>query len=422
MPQARKRGKHIDFMLLAVVTTLLAFGVVSVYSASYADSLRAWKDPTWLFERQLIWATIGVVAMTVTAAIDYSLWRRLAIPIMAVALIGLVLVLMLGSERFGAQRQLLNGSVQPSELTKVAVIIYIAAWLSSRRDKLSDVRLGLVPFAVLLGIITTLLAAEPDISTAVVIAATAMTMFFIAGADLRQIFLAILIAALTFGVLITQSGHARQRVEDYLEFLHDPAQGGSEQARKAIVLLAQGGPFGVGGPGASQLDPQASIPVGWSDAILAIVGRDLGLIGTLLVIGLFAGLMWRGFQIALTADDVFGMLLASGVTFWLVFQAAINIGVITAMIPFTGMPLPFISYGGSSLVTSLIGIGLLLSVSRGTSRREAQSANLAIRWGYRRPRVSRASDRQRPGRRATGRRAASRTGRPTSTPVRRVPR
>ncbi|MCS7222504.1 MAG: FtsW/RodA/SpoVE family cell cycle protein [Anaerolineae bacterium] len=409
--QGGKQRQRVDWMLLAIVASLLSFGVISVYSASYADAQRHTGNSAYYFSRQMIWATLGLGTMTAAAIVDYRIWKRYSIPIMAVALLGLLAVLMLSEERFGAQRNLFSGSVQPSEFAKIAVIIYLAAWLSSREKTLRDARLGLVPFAILLGIVTMLIVAEPNFSTAILIVVTAITMFFIAGADLKQLGVALAALVITFTVLISQSDYAQARVRDYIQFLRDPAQGGSEQARQAVRLLVQGGLAGRGGPGAAQLDPSAYIPIGWSDAILAIVGRDTGLLGTLLVVGLFAGLLYRGFRIALHAHDRFGMLLASGITFWLVFQAIINIGVITAMIPFTGMPLPFISYGGSSLVTAMTGIGLLLSVSRGGSparQTEEASAGLVFRRGHRRSRVSILSDRASPVGRAPLRRRSRR--------------
>lgn len=419
MPTAvssRRRG--VDFVLLAIVTSLLGFGVLSVYSASYADALRFKDDSAYFFIRQLIWAGVGVVAMLLTALVDYRIWRRFAIPIMAVALLGLVAVLVLSEERFGAQRNLVNGSIQPSELAKLAVIIYLAAWLSTHEKNLRNVRLGLIPFAFVLGIITVLIVAEPNFSMAILVVMTAVAMFFIAGADLKQLAITFLVLALTFGVLISQSDYAQGRVRDYIAFVLDPVQGGSDQARRAVMLLVQGGVWGRGGPGATQMEPEAYIPIGWSDAILAIVGRDTGLVGTLSIVGLFAGLLYRGFRIAVRARDSFGTFLAAGITFWLVFQAIINIGVITAMIPFTGMPLPFISYGGSSLVTAMMGIGLLLSVSRGARPMEETSASFVMRGGDRRARLSSLSDRALPRRAAprspadSGRRPSRRSGRP----------
>ncbi len=427
MPTAssnRRRG--VDFVLLAIVASLLGFGVLSVYSASYADALRLKENSAYFFIRQLIWAGVGVVAMTFMALVDYRLWRRFAIPIMAVALVGLVAVLVFSEERFGAQRNLFSGSVQPSELAKLAVIIYLAAWLSTHEKNLRNVRLGLVPFAFVLGIITVLIVAEPNFSMAILVVATAVAMFFIAGADLKQLGITFLVVVVTFGVLISQSDYAQGRVRDYIAFVLDPAQGGSDQARRAVMLLVQGGMWGRGGPGATQMEPEAYIPIGWSDAILAIVGRDTGLVGTLSIVGLFAGLLYRGFRIAVRAKDSFGTFLAAGVTFWLVFQAIINMGVITAMIPFTGMPLPFISYGGSSLVTAMMGIGLLLSVSRGARPMEETSASFVMRGGNRRARLSSLSDRALPRRPTprspadSGRRPIRRGGRPRRSGERRA--
>jgi cell division protein FtsW len=288
---------------------------------------------------------------------------------MGVSLVLLVLVLGFGSVRFGAQRTFLNGSVQPSEPAKLAVVIYIAAWLSSKGEKIRQMTYGLVPFSVLIGVIAGLIVLQPDFSTAVLVVLTAIAMFFIAGADLLQVGLGCLVGGGTFYLLIINSLHGSQRLDDYLATWSDPELV-SYHVRQALVALGSGGLFGRGlGAGYQKF---GYLPAPHTDSVFAVVGEELGLAGCLIVVALFALLAQRGFKIALEAREPFGAVLAVGVTCWLVFQAFINVAVMTATIPFTGIPLPFLSLGGSAMVSSLAAVGLLLSVSRGS--REAISS------------------------------------------------
>jgi cell division protein FtsW len=308
--------------------------------------------------------------MIITAMIEYHTWRRWSIPIMAGALLLLGLVLVIGSDRFGGQRWLLNGSIQPGELAKLAVIIYIADWLSSKGARIRQVTYGLVPFAILLGFVTGLIVLQPDFSTAVLIAITAVAMFFIAGGDLWQMIVSGVLGGATFALLITRSEYRLTRITSFLNPMGDQL-GSNYQVRQILIALGSGGVTGLG-LGASR-QKFGYIPASHTDGIFAILGEELGLIGCLVVIALFALLAYRGFRIAIAAPDAFGTVLAAGVTCSLIFQALINIAVVTATAPFTGIPLPFISFGGSSLVISMTGVGLLLAVSRGTLPEEEQS-------------------------------------------------
>ena len=283
-------------------------------------------------------------------------------------LLGLVLVI--GSDRFGGQRWLLNGSIQPGELAKLAVIIYIADWLSSKGARIRHVTYGLIPFAILLGFVTGLIVLQPDFSTAVLIAITAVAMFFIAGGDLWQMIASGVLGGATFALLITRSEYRLARITSFLNPMGDQL-GSNYQVRQILIALGSGGVTGLG-LGASR-QKFGYIPASHTDGIFAILGEELGLIGCLVVIALFALLAYRGFRIAIAAPDAFGTVLAAGVTCSLIFQALINIAVVTATAPFTGIPLPFISFGGSSLVISMTGVGLLLAVSRGTLPEEEQS-------------------------------------------------
>jgi cell division protein FtsW len=357
-------------LLIVIIAALLIVGLMMVYSATFALGYQLYGQPTYFFIRQALWMGIGLIAMIITAMIEYHTWRKWSIPIMAGALLLLGLVLFIGSDRFGGQRWLLNGSIQPGELAKLAVIIYIADWLSSKGARIRQVTYGLIPFAILLGFVTGLIVLQPDFSTAVLIAITAVAMFFIAGGDLWQMIASGILGGATFAVLITRSEYRLARITSFLNPMGDQL-GSNYQVRQILIALGSGGITGLG-LGASR-QKFGYIPASHTDGIFAILGEELGLIGCLVVIALFALLAYRGFRVAIAAPDAFGTVLAAGVTCSLIFQALINIAVVTATAPFTGIPLPFISFGGSSLVISMTGVGLLLAVSRGTFPEEVGS-------------------------------------------------
>jgi cell division protein FtsW len=360
----------VDYLLIVIIAALLIVGLMMVYSATFALGYQLYGQPTYFFIRQALWMGIGLIAMIITAMVEYHTWRKWSIPIMAGALLLLGLVLVIGSDRFGGQRWLLNGSIQPGELAKLAVIIYIADWLSSKGARIRQVTYGLIPFAILLGFVTGLIVLQPDFSTAVLIAITAVAMFFIAGGDLWQMIASGILGGATFVLLITRSEYRLARITSFLNPMGDQL-GSNYQVRQILIALGSGGITGLG-LGASR-QKFGYIPASHTDGIFAILGEELGLIGCLVVIALFALLAYRGFRVAIAAPDAFGTVLAAGVTCSLIFQALINIAVVTATAPFTGIPLPFISFGGSSLVISMTGVGLLLAVSRGTLPEEEQS-------------------------------------------------
>jgi len=404
MATARRQVSNLkggfDYLLLVIVAALLIIGLMMVYSATFDLAYKEYDQPTYFLIRQVLWAALGLAVLLIMARIEYRNWRRFSILIMAGTLILLGAVLFLGSERFGAQRSLFEGSVQPSELCKLAIVIYIAHWLSSKGDQIRQVTYGLIPFAILIGLVAALIILQPDFSTAVLIVATAVTMFFLAGADLFQLVISFIVGSATFAFLITRAPYRLARVAAFLDPLGD-AHGGGYQVRQTLIALGSGGISGLG-LGASR-QKFGYLYASHTDGIFAILGEELGLVGCLVVIGLFTALAYRGFKIALEAPEDFGTLLASGITCWLIFQALINIAVITATVPFTGIPLPFVSFGGSSLAVSMAGIGLLLSVSRGGQQKEQRkSARHDLRRRNWRPRLSGSS--RRPGTRARRRR------------------
>lgn len=353
-----------DYLLIINVAALLIVGLMMIYSATFALGYQLYHQPTYYFIRQLLWAGLGLLVLIVFARIEYHTWRRFSIPIMAVNILLLGLVLMTADNKFGGYRWLLNGSIQPSELSKLAMVIYIAAWLSSKGEQIRKVSYGLIPFAILLGFITGLILLQESLSTAILIALTAFTMFFIAGGNLWQILASTCLGGGIVTLFISRSAFRLARITTFLDPLNSDPLGDRYQIRQILIALGSGGITGLGlGAGRQKF---GYIPASHTDGIFAILGEELGFIGGVVVVGLFAFLAYRGFRIAILAVDSFGTVLAAGLTCSLVFQAIVNIGVVTASLPFTGVPLPFISFGGSSLLVSLASVGLLLAVSRRT--------------------------------------------------------
>ena len=390
-----------DWGLLSVVIVLLALGLIMVFSASFASGIGGYNDAFYFVERQVIWTVIGLVMLVIGARIPYTFWQRWSIFLMGIALLALMAVIVFGTEKLGATRTLFGGSVQPSEPASMVVIIYISAWLASKGKRIRDVRVGLLPFSILLGAVAVLIVAQPKISTAILIVATASVMFFIAGAELKQLLVVGICTAATFWLVISNSSYASGRLQRYLDSVWDPMQSSEYQVPRAVEALARGGPVGAGiGEGKAKVP--AYLPLSWSDNIFAVVGEEMGLLGTLLVTLLFALFAYRGLRIALRAPDNFGMLLAVGITSSLILQALLNMAVIVAVSPPTGVTLPFISYGGSSMVTTLTAVGILLSIGRysgatGTRPSELGKSTYArfdFGWRNRRPRVPRAGRRQ----------------------------
>ena len=364
-----RAGHPPDYWLLTTVLMLLMFGTVMVFSASFAIGIENEGGNSYYFlTRQVIWVTIGLAALLVTMNIDYHVWRRLALPGMLLVLILLAVVVLVpaaGTEAGGATRWIPLGplSFQPSEVAKPIVVIYLAEWLSQKGAKVRDFSYGLVPFAIYLGLLVGLVMLQPDLGTSAVLASIGIGMFLVAGADLVQFSGLIATGGVAFLVLALGASYRRARILIFLNPDADPLNLGW-QLKQARLALGSGGIFGLG-LGASR-QKFAWLPAAQNDAIFAVIGEELGLIGCSFVLLLFLALAWRGYRVATKAPDAFGSLVGVGIVTWIIFQAAINIGGITMTIPFTGVPLPFISYGGTSLAVSLAAIGILLNISRHT--------------------------------------------------------
>jgi len=359
---ALRRPGSVDYVLVLAVVMLLLLGLVMVYSASqFATS----GDPGYWFRHQIVWAMLGGIALLVTSRVEYRLWRRVALPGMVLALVLLVAVLVAGHTIYGAQRWLHVGlfSFQPSELTKLVLALYVADWLARKGDAVRTLLNGLLPFAALTGVVLALILLQNDLGTSIVVAVLAIAMFYAAGANLLQLLPTLALGGLAAFVLATGSSFRRARLDAFLHPLPAGcADAASYQICQGLISLGSGGLFGRGL--GDSVQKAGYLPNPFTDSIFAITGEELGLVGCLFILGLFGLLAFRGLRVSRRAPDAFGALLACGLTSWLLAQAAINIGSVVDALPFTGVPLPFVSFGGSSLVTSLAAVGILLNISR----------------------------------------------------------
>lgn len=362
-PMPAVHGGHVDSLLVGTLIVLTAFGTLVLFSASYAVGIRDYGDGLYFLRRHLVFLALGAGAALVTARIDYHFWRRFSVPAMAVTMFLLIVVLPLGQTVFGARRWFGLGpvQVQPSEVMKFVLVLYMADLLDRKGTRIRHFLNGAIPFAIIVGAILFLVMLEPDLGTATVIAVIGLAVFLVAGADIRQLALFLASGAGAFALLALTAPYRRERLLLFLHPERDLRDAGW-QLWQARIALGDGGIFGVG-LGASR-QKFSWLPAAHTDAIFAVIGEELGLVGCAVVIGLFAAVAVLGFRVALRSRDGFGAIMATGITTWVVFQAVINIGGVTTAIPFTGVPLPLFSYGGSSLVVTLGALGVLINISR----------------------------------------------------------
>ncbi len=369
----------VDVWLILAAFTLLIFGLLMVYSSSTDFSMVVLGEaPNYLFQRQLVFAIVGVGLAGFLAIFDYHVYKKFAIPIIIITIIGLASVFIVNEARNNAVRTIFQGSVQPSEAAKLAVVIYLAVWLYARREQLSSVSFGLLPLSVILGLIGGLILLQPDLSATATIFIIGGIMFFLAGGDIRQIvfflFFGIIVGWLVFRFHPTGS----QRLAEYLISIQDLTQAPLHLSR-SLEALVKGSWFGVGiGRADTKL---TGLPVPPTDSIFAVIGEEVGVFGASIVVILNVLILWRGLRIAKFAPDGLGRLMAAGLSIWLALEAFINMAVIVGLVPFAGNALPFISYGGSNLLVSLAAIGILLNISRVSSQsqeKEERSINAFI--------------------------------------------
>jgi cell division protein FtsW len=377
-----------DLWLLVAVLLLLVAGIVWVYSASFIVAHNEFGDDNYFLTRHLMALAAGLVLMGFLAGVDYRRWRRWALlgVITAVALLVIVLIPGLGIEIYGSRRWLQTGGllpgVQPSEFAKIAVIVFMASWLAGGRERAGGLTTGSLPFLGLVGLVAFLIMREPDMGTTIVLVLAATTVFWVAGANVVHVAGAAGVGVAAMAWLVTSAAYRAQRLQGWSDPWSDPL-GAGWHTKQALTALGSGGLTGRG-LGAS-LTKAYYLPSAHTDAIYAVIGEEWGLLGTMLVLLLFVCIAWRGLVIAHRAPDRFGRLLAIGTTALIVWQALLNMMVVVNVVPFTGVTLPFISFGGSSLVISLAAIGLLLSVSRATPRPEPAELRPAPRQRPERP-------------------------------------
>jgi cell division protein FtsW len=408
LTQALQRERHApDYMILVVVVALAAVGILMVYSSSAMKGyLSADADTFQTVGPQIQWALLGLVAMVAMMRIDYRYLRLASIPayVVALGLLCLVFVDEFNIVIGGSARWLRLGplpAIHPAEMAKLALIIYLAHWFAKRGTRVGTLWGGVVPFLIIAGPVIALVFREPDLGTTIVIALTAFTMFFIAGANV--IHFGALLGMAGFGaILVGLAGYQMDRIRVWLNPWSDP-QGAGYHTVQGLLALGLGGIFGSG-LGESRMAGGLFVPNAFNDFIFAIIGEEFGLIGAGVVIALFVLLAYAGIRVALGAPDTFGALLAAGITAWLCIQAFINIGVVVTLVPITGITLPFISAGGSSLIISFAAIGILLSISRetidkgtwnddATADRRGRNGRTHLPGAGRRPVVARASRR-----------------------------
>ena len=357
-----------DFALIALAAALTITGLVVVWSASFVIGLARFGDANYYIFRQFIWAIAGTILMVVAMRIDYRIYRRYAMPIMLITIFMLIAVLVVGVEGNGARRWIGAGdlTIQPAEFAKLTVILYVAAWLQSKSPEQGRTwEGGLIPFVIIIGLVATLIILEPSLGTTMIILVITVTMFWVAGASLVQMFALGAAGLLAVVMLATLQGYRADRLTGFFHGEADP-RGHGFQTLQAVMAIGNGGWNGLG-LGASR-GKFFYIPESHTDGGFAIIGEELGFIATVAVLGLYILLMIRGYQVARRCRDDFGMLVAAGITTWITAQALLNIGGITRVIPLTGVPLPFLSFGGNALAAVMLAMGVLISISRHQDR------------------------------------------------------
>jgi cell division protein FtsW len=362
MKKSKVKMGQIDFVLFATVMLLVAIGVVMVYSASSYTSAFKLNDPEYFLKKQLMWACIGFVFMVTAIKIDYHIIKKYT-GIIMVGTALLLLVVLACPAINGAKRWIPLGfaAIQPSEIAKYAIVLYMAKSLDLKGEKVKDFFYGICPYLLVSGFYAGLILLEPNLSIASVIMIVTVIILFAVGARFIHMFAigSALVAAV--GVLTITASYRLKRLMNFMDPFAD-SQGDGYQLVQSLLALGSGG---VTGAGIGQSRQKCLyIPEPWTDFIFPIICEELGLIGGCFIILLFIIFVWRGIKTAVTAKDMYGNILAIGITSVIAVQAIINIAVVTGSMPVTGVPLPFISYGGSALVFNMFAVGILLNVSR----------------------------------------------------------
>ncbi|MNO15862.1 Lipid II flippase FtsW [compost metagenome] len=380
-----KRGTP-DFQLLILTLLLVGFGLLMVFSSSSSLTLASEKfgnDPLYFVKRQIIWVVLGSIVMFVTMNIHYSKFKKWYAPIFMITLV--LLLFVASADRInGAKSWLSIGGlgIQPTELAKISIILYLAALISKKGERLRDLRTGYIPVMVIVGIVAGLIMMQPDLGSCLILVATSGLVIYAGGASMKHIMASIALLVLGVGLVMgaktaidslsppsettaVNQDYKKDRISAFINPEADPEDGGYN-ILQSLIALGEGGADGSGfGQSIQKLH---YLPYPYTDFIFAVIGEELGFIGTSLFLLIYLYFIWRGILIALRCTDPFGTLVGIGVMGLIAIQAFVNIGGVTKTIPLTGVTLPFISYGGSSLLVTMLSMGIMLSISRETNR------------------------------------------------------
>ena len=355
-----------DMWLFGVAVVLLSAGVVMVYSASAIVAADRFHDPYFFLKKQAFWALLGSAALWVVLRVDYRRLEPLMVPVLIVAVVLLVLVLVppLGQAINGTRRWIRLGPVsfQPAELAKLALVVYLAGFLAKRRhDDLADFRRGFLPPVLVAAALAALVLAQPDLGSCLTLVALTFGLLYIAGSPLKHLAWALAPALPLLALAVYAAPYRLRRVTAFIDPWAD-ARGSGFQIIQSWLALGNGGLFGQGIGGSRQ--KLFYLPESHTDFIFAVIGEEFGFVGSMTIVALFAILIWRGLRIGLRAPEPFGAYLALGITVLLATQTLVNLGAVTGLLPTKGLPLPFISFGGSALMMTMVSTGMLLNISQ----------------------------------------------------------
>ena len=356
-----------DKLLFSATLLLVCVSVVMVYSASAVIAMDRYQQPTMFLFKQATWAILGFALMPLMMRIDYRRYREPIVIWTALGVVGFALVVVLFGPKINGARRWFGVAgigVQPTELAKLSVILFIAAVLERRMDRIDDVMYSLLPIGLVVGSVVVLILLQPDLGTALSIVLICAAMVFAAGINYRYIFGLMLLALPAAYIVLMSADYRRRRIAVFLDPWQDPLRDGF-QVIQSLIAVGTGGVFGKGlMAGVQKL---FYLPYPETDFIYAVIGEELGLIGTTVVLACFCVIAWRGLRTAVRAPDRFGSFLALGLTAMVTIQAFFNISVVLGLLPTKGIPLPFVSFGGSSLLISMLAMGILLNVSQHAS-------------------------------------------------------
>ena len=357
-----------DYVLMALIAVLLMIGLVMLSSAGAVLGFQQFGDSNYFLKRQAVSLLIGLIAAFVAYRVDYRQWQRWATPIMIVTVVLLLAVWLpgIGSLFLGARRWILIGpfTFQPSELAKLSTIIYLAAWLEKRHGSLKHLQNSLLPYLMLMGLIAGLILLQPDLGTAAIIILVAVTMYFSSGGSKQHLLALIIVGIAGVLLLVKVAPYRAQRFTVFLNPDLDP-KGIGYHINQALLAIGSGGIFGLGLGHSRQKFNYLPEPAG--DSIFAITAEELGFLFVTAFIFLWSLVVYRGLEVARRAPDSFARTVAIGITAWLGFQAFINMAALSGLLPLTGIPLPFMSHGGTALIVNLVAVGILLNISRQTT-------------------------------------------------------